>query len=109
MRPDSPKLYPKDKWEEYKTHPDKRVPKTLPRTKGIHKDWLSAIAEGKKSCSDFSYSAPLTELILLGALAIRTGRSLEWDATTMDIMNNDDAAKLIEVDAREGWRTEDLT
>lgn len=108
MRPDSPKLYPADRWEEYRTNADKRVPKTLPRTKGIHKDWLTAIKEGKKSCSDFSYSAPLTEVILLGTLAIRTGKSLKWDAAAMKISDNDGAADMIEIETREGWRTKDL-
>lgn len=108
MRPDSPKLYPQDKWEEYRTNSDRRVPKTLPRTRGIHNDWLTAIKEGKKSCSDFSYSAPLTEVILLGTLAIRSGQSLKWDSAGMKVVGNDTAAKMIKAEERAGWRTQDL-
>ncbi len=108
MRPDSPFLYPKAKWEEYKGNPAKRVPKTLPRLRGIHADWLDSIKGGKKACSDFSYSGPLTEVILLGTLAIRTGKRLEWDAANLKIKGNPEATALIEVEARKGWRAEDL-
>jgi len=108
MRQDSPRLYPKAKWEEYRSNPEKRVPKTLPRTRGIHNDWLDGIRTGQKCCSDFSYAAPLTETILLGTLAIRTGKALQWNAERMQIKGNDEASALIEVEAREGWRTKDL-
>jgi len=108
MRPDSPQLYPKAKWEEYRSNKDKQVPKTLPRTRGIHRDWVDAIKTGAMSCSDFSYAAPLTEIILLGTLAIRTGKGLKWDSETMKISGNPEAAKLIKVDARKGWDIKDL-
>ncbi len=108
MRPNSPKLYPEEKWTEYKTDTTKRVPKTLPRTKGIHRDWIAAMKEGRKSCSDFSYAAPLSEVIVLGTLAIRTGKTVEWDYESQQIKGNDEAAKLINVQARAGWDIKDL-
>ena len=108
MRPDSPRLYPKERWEEYRVKVNERVPKTLPRLRGIHRDWLDAIHNGTKSCSDFSYSAPLTEAILLGTLAIRTGQTVGWNAEKLQIDNNPAAAKLIELEARPGWKTTDL-
>jgi predicted dehydrogenase len=108
MRPDSPRLYPEAKWEEYRSNGDKRVPKTIPRIPGIHRDWVNAIREGRKSCSDFSYSGPLTETILLGTLAIRTGKTVKWNAETMQITGNPEAAKLINPEARKGWRPDDL-
>jgi predicted dehydrogenase len=108
MRPDSPKLYPKEKWEAYRASGDKQVPKTLPRTSGIQRDWVEAIRNGTKSCSDFSYSGPLTEAILLGSLAIRTGKTVTWNAEAMTISDNPEATKLINPEARKGWRAEDL-
>jgi len=109
MRPNSPRLYPKAKWEEYRKNVAKRVPKTLPRAKGgIHHDWLRAIRDGKKSCSDFSYSGPMTEVIVLGTLAIRSGKAVEWDAKTQTIKGNPEAQKLVKIPARKGWRPEDL-
>jgi hypothetical protein len=108
MRPDSPVLYPKEKWQAYRASGDKQVPKTIPRTQGIHRDWVEAIKNGKKSCSDFSYSGPLTEAILLGTLAIRTGKTVKWNAKELAIIGNAEASKLINPDAREGWRPKDL-
>jgi hypothetical protein len=61
-----------------------------------------------KACSDFSYSAPLTEAILLGSLAIRTGKPLTWKPETMEIPDNPEAAAMIQRTARQGWRPEDL-
>jgi predicted dehydrogenase len=108
MRPNSPQLYPNDKWKEYRENADKRVPKTIPRVKGIHVDWLNCIKSGKKACSDFSYSAPLTEVILLGTLAIRTGKGLKWNPDGMKISGNDKAASFVKQPARKGWQVEDL-
>ena len=108
MRPGSPRLYPEAKWEEYRGSRDKRVPKTIPRIPGIYRDWVNAIRESRKSCSDFSYSGPLTETILLGTLAIRTGKTVTWNAKKMQITGNPEAAKLIHPETRKGWRPEDL-
>ena len=111
MRPGSPRLYPQANWNDYKSKENeaKRVPKTLPRVKeGIQGDWMKAMREGKKSCSDFSYSAPLAEVIVLGTLAIRTGKALDWDAKTQTIKNNDAAKALFKIPARKGWNPEDL-
>jgi hypothetical protein len=51
---------------------------------------------------------PLTETILLGTLAIRTGQTLTWNASDMTISDNQAASKLINPEARKGWRIEDL-
>ncbi len=108
MRPNSPRLYPQEKWDAYKSNPDERVAKTLLRTSGIYRDWLDAIRNGTKACSDFSYAVPLTETILLGTLGIRTGQTVTWDAKTMKISDNEAASTLINPEARKGWRIDDL-
>lgn len=109
MRPNSPRLYPQAKWQEYRENPDKRVPKTLKRVRGIHKDWVDTIRNGGTSVTDFGYSAPLTETIILGTLAIRTGKDLAWHPENLTIKGNDAANALVNVEAREGWRVQDLT
>ena len=58
----------------------KRPPKTIPRVAGHHADWLQACKGGTPACSNFEYGARLTEFVLLGALALRTGKVLKWDA-----------------------------
>lgn len=110
MRPDSPRLLPDEKWQAYRKNVDQRVPKTLPRVGDIFSDWLNGIKTGTTPCSNFEYAVPLTEVIVLGTLAIRTGKTVEWDADAMKVTNdNPEAAALVNLPAREGWRVEDLT
>ena len=108
MRPNSPRLYPKSRWEDYRKNANERVAKTLKRVPGIHNDWVNGIRNSAMTVSDFSYSGPLTESIILGTLAIRTGKGLEWNAKDMKISGNKEAAALIDVEARKGWRPSDL-
>jgi len=108
MRPNGARLYPKGKWQEYRSDKSKQVPKTLRRPGSIHRDWIEGIRNSRKSCSDFSYACPLTEVILLGTLAIRTGKGFKWNSEKMEITGNDEAAKMIDIPARKGWRVEDL-
>ena len=70
-----------------------------------HRDWLDAIRSGGKAGSDFhSYGGPLTEVALVGAVAIRfPGRELEWDAKAMQFTNLDEANAYVAPPYREGW------
>jgi predicted dehydrogenase len=63
-------------------------PKTLPRVEGGHyAEWVRACKGGPAAGSNFTYSAQLTETILLGTLATRTRRAIEWDAVAMQVTN----------------------
>jgi predicted dehydrogenase len=71
-------------------------PKTIPRVVGgPHVEWVKAIRAGTRSGSDFDYSAPLAEIALLGAAAIRARARLEWDAAAARVTNNDSANQFI--------------
>ena len=59
------------------------------RCRGVKKglthytDFLRACKEGgKPPCSHFDYAGPLTEMVLLGCLAIRAGvgQKVDWDS-----------------------------
>ena len=70
------RIIPEAKMKEYK-QPEKKIP----RAKEHHQDWLEAIRNGGKAGSDFSYGGPLTEIAMLGVIAIKLpGTKLEWDA-----------------------------
>ncbi|MGE9268352.1 MAG: Gfo/Idh/MocA family oxidoreductase [Verrucomicrobiales bacterium] len=69
-------------------------------------EWSLAIKQGKAFpfMSQFDYAVPLTELCLLGNLAIRTGKAVEWDQKTFQAIGNDEANKLVKRAVyREGW------
>jgi hypothetical protein len=82
----------------------RRPAKTIPRVREHHWDWLQAIKNGRKAGSDFSYGGPLTELAMLGVIAIKVaGTKLEWDAPRMRFTNCDEANQYLNPPYRQGW------
>jgi predicted dehydrogenase len=76
---------------------------TLPRTASHHKEWLDACRGRAQSLSPFVYAASLTEALLVGNLALRTGRAIEWDAEHMRATGASAADAFIHPPARTGW------
>ncbi len=70
---------------------------------GHHADWLQGCKGGTPPCSNFGYGARLTEFVLLGALALRTGKTIKWDADAMKATNVADAEPMLEGSYRKGW------
>lgn len=82
-----------------------RPPKTIERVKDHHQDWIDACKGGKPASSNFDYGGPLTEMVLLGIIAIRVkDKKLLWDAEKMQFTNSKEANKLIKPIYREGWK-----
>ena len=77
--------------------------KTLPRSKGHIRDWLDACKGGSPASSNFEYGAKLTEMVLLGNVALRTGQKLRWDAPNMKATNAPEADPFIKEQYRKGW------
>jgi predicted dehydrogenase len=75
----------------------------IPRSPGHYRDWIRACKGGAPACSNFSVSAPFTEWIALGAIAIKLNTKLEWDAEKMRITNNAAANELLKPVVRKGW------
>jgi predicted dehydrogenase len=76
---------------------------TLPRSQGHHRDWLNACKGGPPASSNFEYGARLTELALLGVLALRLGRRIDWDAERMEARGISDADPILRGTYRAGW------
>jgi predicted dehydrogenase len=89
----------------------KKVPQTLPRNgkgdDGMKAEWVEAIKSGKPhtAMSNFDYAAMLAETVLLGNVAIRSGKGqkLEWDGPNMKVTNRSDAERFIRTEYRKGW------
>jgi predicted dehydrogenase len=72
-------------------------------------DWVEAVVEGHKACDDFSHGGPLTEAVLVGAMADRfAGQWLEWDAAKLEFKGHADATKLVRRAYRDGWKVPGL-
>ena len=93
------RLIPQSKMDAFQ-----RPPKTIPRAKEHHQDWLDAIRNGTKAGSDFSYGGPLTEIAMLGVIAIKmAGTKLDWDSSQMRFSNSPEANQYLNPPYRAGW------
>jgi predicted dehydrogenase len=92
-------------WEKMNETP--APPKTLPRPKGIFKDFLDAIREGKtETAASFDYGTRLTEFSLLGNLAMHAGagKKVLWDGPGMKVTNLPELNAWVKRENRKGWR-----
>jgi hypothetical protein len=83
----------------------KRPAKTIPRVALSHEqDWVRACKDGRPASSTFAYGGPLTEMVLLGVIAMRVpGEKLEWNAEKMAFTNSDKANAHVNPKYRDGW------
>ena len=80
-----------------------KTPRTLTRRPGTWGEWIEAIKGGQQAACNFDWAGPLTELVLLGNIALRTGTRLEWDSTAMRFTNHEPANGLVKEPYHGGW------
>ena len=82
-----------------------KLPSNNKHDDGMKAEWVAAIRAGKpaEALSNFDYAAMLTETILLGNVAMRAGKPLQWDGPAMKITNDAAANKYLHFDYRKGW------
>jgi predicted dehydrogenase len=76
----------------------------IPDSIGHHKEWVAACKGGAPALCNFSYAGPLAETVLLGNVAYRTGRKLEWNAAACKVTNTREADRFIRRAYRKGWK-----
>ena len=92
------------KYEDFKD-----VPQTLPRRpepfdKNHYQEWIAACKGGPPALSNMvDYAGPLSEAILLGNVALRVGKKIEWDSEKLEAKNAPEAAKYVRREYRAGW------
>jgi predicted dehydrogenase len=93
----------------YELHPRQKFAgfeppaQTIPESPGHAEQWLAACKTGSPTGTHFGYSGPLTETVLLGTVAYRTGQKLEWDAENLRVANCPEANQYIRREYRKGW------
>ena len=71
---------------------------------GHYEERVQACKGGPRPVSNFDYSGPLTELVLLGVLALNApGRRLGWDSEILKIKNAPELNHLVHAEYRKGW------
>jgi hypothetical protein len=97
-------------YENYELLPEKDFtgyeppPPSIPDSIGHHEEWINACKTNGPTTCNFQYGALLTEAGLLGNVAYRTGKKLEWDAAKGRVKNCKEAAELIQHHYRKGWK-----
>ena len=92
------RIIPESKMKAYKL-----PPKTLQRRSGTWGEWVEAIRGGQAAGCNFDWASIITEAVLLGNIAIRRGKTLNWDAESTKFTNDSDANKYVKEPYRSGW------
>jgi predicted dehydrogenase len=99
----SPRLIPESRMRAYQ-QPAKVLDRIPKGDEGHEQDWIRACKGGKPACSNFDYSGPLSETVLMGNLAVRfPDRRLLWDGERMEVTNDKDANAYVRRQYRQGW------
>jgi predicted dehydrogenase len=100
-------LWPEAEYKEFKDPAP-----TLPRIKGGHeedenqkREWVEAVRAGKPpyALSNFEYASTLTESMLMGNVAVRSGEAIDYDPATGRITNSSTASQYLKPYFRKGW------
>ena len=75
----------------------------IPKSIGHHNEWIQACKTGSPTTCNFAYASALTETVLLGVVAYRTGLKLDWDAASLKARNSPQAMNYIHTEYRKGW------
>lgn len=104
----SPVIYPEEKYTDVRiAMKEGKITKTEARSpvpNNPQGEWAHCIVNGGKPSSNFDYSAPLTEFVLLGNLAVRAQQSVQWDREGMKVSNAEAPNKFVNRPSyREGY------
>jgi predicted dehydrogenase len=91
-------LLPADRFADFKP-PEPYLPRSI----GHHLEWIRAIKSGGSTTCNFDYSGALAEAALLGNVAYRSGKRIEWDAEKLRVTNAPEAQQFIHKEYRRGW------
>jgi len=82
-----------------------KPPKTLPRIKNqAHElNWVDAAKGTTAASCPFDYAAQLTEIMLLGVVALRAGKKIHYDPANMKVTNVPEANQYLQREYRTGW------
>jgi predicted dehydrogenase len=96
----TPRLVPESLMKDFQP-----PPKTIPRSAGHRAEWIQACKDGKPedAKAGFAYSGPFTEALLVGNLAVRLGKRIEWDGQAMTATNAPEAEPQIRKTYRPGF------
>jgi predicted dehydrogenase len=93
-----PRLIPESRMREFQ-----QPPKSLPRSPGNYREWIEACKGGKPGGANFEFEGPITEALLLGNVALRTGKKIYWDGPNMKVTGPAEAQQYVSAEYRPGF------
>lgn len=69
----------------------------------FQQEWIDACKGDLKTSCDFEYAGNEMEQMMLGLVAYRVGKEIEYDGTTGRVTNSDEANELLRRKYRPGW------
>ena len=96
----APRLYPASRRKEFQL-----PPRTIPRSIGHRAEWIQACKDkrAEDAKAGFAYSGPFTEALLVGNLAVRLQKRIEWDSANLRAKNAPEAEALVRKKYRSGF------
>lgn len=76
---------------------------SIPESIGHYNEWIEACKNGAPTTCNFDYAGALTEAVLLGNVAYRTGQKLTWDPVHLKATNCPEADRYLRREYRKGW------
>ena len=98
FRGENPVLIPESKMNYIKKEEEKKDDSA-----GGNDVWINAFRDNTQPPGSFLYAGPVTETINLGAVALRSGKRVEYDTVNMKITNVTEANKYLTREYRKGW------
>jgi predicted dehydrogenase len=100
----NPRVFPEDRMQAAT-----KVAATIERIPGgmggHEQDWVRACKGGKPACSNFDYAGPMSEMVLMGNLAVRyPNKKLLWNGEAMQVTNDPAANAYVRREYRDGWK-----
>lgn len=92
------RLLPEADFKDY-VRPQPSIPASI----GHHAEWVQACKTGSPTTCNFDYAGALTESVLLGNVAYRVGKKIEWNPKTLKAKNCPEAEQFIYHKYRRGW------
>lgn len=90
-------LLPEEKFKNFQMKP------SIPPSLGHYAEWIHGCKTGAPTLCNFDYSGKLIEHNLLGTVAFRAGKKLQWDPASLKATNCPEADKYLRRAYRPGW------
>jgi len=97
----NPRLLDAERDREIRANPPDEK---YPRVESVHVEFIDACKAGTTGGSDFAaHAGPLTQMLLLGNLSVRSGRVVELNSETGEVLNANIPSEMVDPTYREGW------